>query len=185
MVSLKGTQIRDLAQLASGRNIDELSCRLWIYEACQRLSILYQTACIKTTKQITIEADVWTELDINDNRGVYRVEKDGVEYEPIMYKIMNEGDKVTVQFPEDGTFTFYALTSAPMMPDLNFAPQINSAYHQALAKFVAAQKRLNNDRSDPVGAILMSEFYQIANDADDMIKCMKKKYKRVPARLFR
>lgn len=181
---MNGERIRDLAQLDAGRGIDTLQCRLWIYEACEKLSVMYQSACVQATKSVDAEAGVWTELEIENNRGVFRVtDKHGKDCSS--YDIRLEGEKVMVMFPETGTFTVYAFVPAPILSSLSEFPQLNSAYHQALAKYVAAKKRFATNRRDPVGQNLIVEFYQLVNDADDTIKRMKKKNARIPARLFR
>lgn len=182
---MNGIRIRDLAQLDAGRKIDTLQCRLWIYEACEKLSVAYLTACITAQETITAEPEKWVEVGIDNNRGVYKVTKNGREYDAAYYSVKLEGEKTVIKFADKGEFTVHAYVPAPILPSLSSAPQLNPAYHQALVKYVAAKKRFATNRRDPVGMDLMAEFYRLADDADDTIKRMKKKNARIPARPFR
>ena len=186
---MNARQIIDRAVLLKRMPIQDVYGLAFMDEAMNLLSLKYDSACTRKTETVVVTSnnikDFVTITAEEGFRGVESVVLD--ELKVTNYLV----DRNAVQFNYVGTYSVNILIKSTVTMTIPIStvtpptPTINPAYHYALAKFIASRDLTETEPNNPKSVMLMQEFYQEADEVDSRLSNLKRKNRKIKARVWR
>lgn len=153
-------QLKEHAELYRGSSVSHP--KRWYNEAKAHLANEYVTAC--RLDATTIEAtDIFADYSLPEGTKYVRRVADGDNRPVVLYSV--DIPNATIRFSYPGRYSVTcAFETNNIVGNDSEIPQINSAYHYAIAKFIAS-KELEYSRPDR-SRELLAEFYSESAKAD-------------------